>query len=176
MRAQLFSMLLLAATLAMLDMDRAGKRSWIAAWLPMYIVWLNLHAGFVIGPVVLFLHWVEQVVRTRRPQWHLIGVGLGAVPLAAFNPYGINYLRYLVQAITMPRPLIAEWGPLWQDPATLALFLLAALLAGYVLLRSGRGGADRGLRSWRSSRWSRCCTCGMSRSSPWHGRATCRGP
>jgi hypothetical protein len=136
-RAQMFTMLLVAIQFLMLDADRRGSRRWMAAWVPMYILWLNLHGGFILGPVLLGAHWLEQLVRTRSAQWHLIAVGLLAIPLTLINPYGLEYLPFMWRALGMARPMLAEWGPLWNDPSELATFLLAAGMALYAVWRRG---------------------------------------
>ncbi len=54
------------------------------------------------------------------------------------NPYGLQYVPYLIEAITMPRPLIAEWGPLWMthDPwMAVSMFVLSLVLVGMAVIR-----------------------------------------
>ncbi len=125
MRAQLFSLVLLAVLLVLLEMDRRGRRAWIAAWLPLYVLWLNLHGGFVVGAGVFALHALERLVRalleTRRlpsafqQTWHLFATGAAMLPLTLINPYGWEYVPFLWHALALDRPTMAEWKPLW-DP------------------------------------------------------------
>jgi len=136
-RAQLFTMVFLAIQLLMMDADRAGKKWWVLAWLPMHVLWLNLHGGFVIGPAILGLHWIERVVRTRKPQWHLIAAGALSIPAMLINPWGYEYVRYLWEAITMPRPMISEWAPTWTSPLEMLIISFAALVILYAILRKG---------------------------------------
>ncbi len=145
-RAQLFTLTLMVFLLMMLQRDRQGGRRWIFWWLLLYVIWLNLHAGFVVGVGILGLHTVEQFLRswaeTRsiRKAWgevvHLIGMGLLMIPMALMNPFGVDYLNYLARAIPMERPLIREWEPLLSPPLPLdrALgFSFSILLALYGL-------------------------------------------
>jgi hypothetical protein len=136
-RAQLFTLVFLAIQLLMMDADRAGKRWWVLAWLPMHVLWLNLHGGFVVGPAILGLHWLERVVRTRKPQWHLVAAGALSIPAMLINPWGHDYVRYLWEAITMPRPLISEWAPTWTAPLEMVVTSFAALVILYSVLRRG---------------------------------------
>jgi hypothetical protein len=107
-RAQLHTVLALAILLACLESDRLGGRRWILPWLALWTVWVNLHAGFVVGGIVLAVHTAEQWWR-RRPIAHLVAT-LGAMALrVAVNPYGFRYYPYLAQALTMDRRLIGEW-------------------------------------------------------------------
>ena len=136
-RAQLFTMLLLTVMLCLLEVDARGQRWWIALWLPLYLVWLNVHAGFVVGAGLMALHACEQFLR-RRPFRHFLPVGAAMAGLLLINPYGLQYVPYLMHGLTMARPLIVEWQPLWQaDHATFSLYLASLLVIGYAGVRLG---------------------------------------
>src|SRR5262249_26246919 len=94
---------------------------------------------FVVGLGVLGLHWLEQVLRYRTPQWHLPLTGLAMAGLIVVNPYGTSYYPYLWHALTLPRPLITEWAPLWQDldPGRLLPYGLSLVLLIYPLILVG---------------------------------------
>jgi hypothetical protein len=138
-RAQVFTLLALALLLLLLDQDRQGKRRWVLVWVPVYWAWLNLHGGFVVGLGILGLHWFEQVIRQRTPQWHLIVTGMVLLLVLPLNPYGLTYLPYLWRAVRMPRPQITEWAALWEDPdpAQLLAYGASVLILAYCLLRVG---------------------------------------
>ncbi len=67
------------------------------AWLPIFVIWLNVHAGFVVGLIVLGAHTVEQAIRGKEWQ-HLVVLGLGLLGLVVMNPYGVSYYEYLAEA------------------------------------------------------------------------------
>ena len=80
---------------------------------------------------------IEQGLR-HRPVRHLILVLAGMLAVVAVNPYGAEYYRYLLQAWLMPRPLITEWGPLWQAPlAVIGIYAFSLLVIGYCIVRNG---------------------------------------
>ena len=112
-RAQMFSYLFTAMLLWGFDRDREGKRLWLVGVAILFPIWANIHGGCLVGAALFATHWMEQVVR-RQPHWHLFGMGLCLIPLAAINPWGFHFHEYLIRAITMPRPAIAEWSPLWE--------------------------------------------------------------
>lgn len=145
LRAQLYSYLLTACLLYWLDRDREGDRKWLLVWLPVYVVWLNLHAGFLVGAGIFLLHTLEQAAR-REPFVHLLLAGGAMIGLIAVNPYGLHYYEYLATAALMPRPLIDEWGPLWRNgaPHQIGLFLVSLALLGYTARHVGVRGI-RGL-------------------------------
>lgn len=137
-RAQQYSFLCAAFLLLWLDRDRTGDRRWVWLWLPLTVLWANVHAGVTFGVGLLAAHTAEQWLR-RRPVGHLVGMGAAMVGLMAVNPWGWHYYSYLWRATTMPRPLVTEWAPLLEaaDPARLALFVASLLVAGWTVWRTG---------------------------------------
>lgn len=143
-RAQLFTLVFLAAQMWMQELDYRGKRAWVIAWWLMLVAWLNIHAGFVVGLGMFGFHCVERFVaawlRTRSfssacvATWHLMLIGIAAIFALPLNPYGWQYVPYLVHAISMPRPLILEWHALWHTYApevTLFAFGVCVILFIY---------------------------------------------
>ncbi len=120
-RAQMFSYLFAGILLWGFDRDRQGDRRWLIGVAILFPVWANLHGGCLVGAALFAVHWFEQLIR-RQPHWHLFAMGLALLPLAAINPWGFHLHEYLIHAITMPRPAIAEWSPLW-DPENRMQFL-----------------------------------------------------
>jgi hypothetical protein len=136
-RPQVFTLAFLAIWLRCIESDRRGGRRWIALALPGHVLWLNLHAGFVVGWGFLALHAAEQAVR-RRPYLHIVGALAAMALLVVVNPYGPKYYGYLAHALSMPRPLIGEWRPIWQaHPAGFAIYLVSVAVALRGLLASG---------------------------------------
>ena len=148
-RAGLFTMCAIAAQLLMQQSDARGRRGWMVLWIPMYVAWLNIHAGFVVGVAMMGLHGIERswiAIQQAHPKtrsltwsewWRTLATGrvisfwwrstwhlLALVPViligTLINPWGTDYLPYLVRAISMPRPTMLEWNPLWytHDPGT----------------------------------------------------------
>ena len=73
-RAQLLSMAALALLMNVLVESRGDGRRWLVGWLVAHVVWLNVHAGFVVGPARTHLHHKEHAripVRWSRspPRW-----------------------------------------------------------------------------------------------------------
>jgi hypothetical protein len=139
-RAGLYTMLFLTIVLWALDRDRDDARAgrfWLI-YLPVVALWINLHAGWVVGAGAVGLHAIEQLLR-RRPARHLL-VALAATPLLmAATPYGRNYFIGWWRSITFPREGIGEWAPLFRSPYVLGLaaFGFALLLVIYALARRG---------------------------------------
>ncbi len=141
-RAQMFTLLFLIVLIFLLEEDRRGRRWWIAVWLPMYVVWLNLHAGFLVGAGLFFFYILERFLGelvNRNPIQHaflqvrhLFIVALAMIFLVMINPYGFDYLSYLWYATTLDRTsLMREWRPLWQPQL---YFVLGAFVFSLLLL------------------------------------------
>ena len=149
-RAQLFTLFFLVCLLLLLEQDRRGRRWWLAAWLPMYVVWLNIHAGFVAGVGLLGLYTIDSfgrawgeskrlstaLVQTR----HLLVTAVVMIPCLCINPFGHDYIDYLWHGLKMHRPLIREWDPLWntfQPLLTMEVFLISLALVVYAVRQQG---------------------------------------
>lgn len=131
-RAQQYSFVFAAMLLVWLDRDRGGDRRWIWLWLPLFVVWANIHGGVAFGGVFFAVHTLEQALR-RRPVGHLLAVGAAMAALLVVNPWGLAYYGYLLRATTMPRTMVTEWAPLLQaaDPLRAGLFAVSVALAGW---------------------------------------------
>ncbi len=136
-RAQLLTLAFLVSFLWALERDRAGERRWIAWWLVLYLLWVNVHAGFVVGLGLLGAYTLEQAIR-GQPVRHLLAVGVAMAMLVAVNPYGFAYYPKLWSQLTLHRALIAEWAPAWQGTFPgVALFFLTLSLALYPIAIAG---------------------------------------
>ena len=136
-RAQMFTLLFTALLMTCLARDRQGGRRWVFVWVVFHVLWLNLHAGFVVGLVLLACHTIEQVLR-RRPVGHLVLLLAAASVLVLANPYGSTYLAFLWHSLRLPRPAIEEWLPAWRAPASvIGVFALSIVLVLYTAARLG---------------------------------------
>jgi len=139
-RAHAYSFLFSAALLWAFETDRRGNRRWLLAAILCFPLWVNLHAGFVVGLGFVFLYAVEQAM-VDKPYRHILLVlamfGLGTL----VNPYGSAFFKYLVRALTMARPRIPEWGPVWSLGWPLAIaYVVAVLIVVYSVVSA---------RTWR---------------------------
>lgn len=137
-RAQLFTLVFLAMMLGCIEADRRGERRWMWLWLPAYVAWLNLHAGFVVGAGLMALHAFEQLLR-KEPIRHWIVLGVAMAALVLVNPYGAMYYPYLAHGLLMLRPMIIEWRPLWHvEPISMFyVYLFSVLLMLYAVSSLG---------------------------------------
>ena len=130
-RPQLFSSAFLAVTLWLIVSVHTGQRSWRWLWAlpPLFAVWINLHAGWVQGVVLLVAimvalglmelrwRWLGCGATSQLPLWSMALVLVGCLLALFINPYGARLLYFPVE-------MQAEWvralTPEWQSPWSLA--------------------------------------------------------
>lgn len=130
-RPQMFSVLLFAAELYLLEVARRRPRVLVALPLLM-VVWVNLHGAFVIGLVVLGVDAAVAVARRERAAaGRLLLAGAASALALLVNPWGAGVLRYLTglagnRSVTAG---VTEWAPTsLRDPAGAALLGAMAVL------------------------------------------------
>ncbi|MGD0827158.1 MAG: hypothetical protein ABSA09_03620 [Desulfobaccales bacterium] len=117
-RAQVFTYAFFALTLYLLETARQTGRWRVLLLLPpLQILWCNLHGGFVAGLGLVGLYALGEAL-SRRPFWPYAGILLISGLATLINPYGLEYWRYLIHAVIMPRPQITEWNSVFQDYRT----------------------------------------------------------
>jgi hypothetical protein len=148
-RPQMFTFTL--ASLLLWLVERAHNRPRLLLWIPpLFLVWLNLHAGFALGPALLLLYTAGLTleVATGATPWgearpailRLLAVTLACLALVPLNPSGVQLYRYPFDTLRSHamRSFIVEWfSPnfhRWLYMPFLAVFLL--LLAALARSRS----------------------------------------
>jgi hypothetical protein len=139
-RPQMFTFTLASVFLWLIE--RSQTRPRILLWLPpLFILWLNLHAGFALGPALLLSYSVgivaEVVVgttswRDAKPAvMRLFTATAACLALVPLNPSGVRLYRYPFDTLRSPtmRSLIVEWfSPDFHLPLYLPLLLILLLL------------------------------------------------
>lgn len=140
-RPQMFSFVLGVATLYLLYLYKYQQRDRLWLIPPLMVVWVNLHAGFAIGFIILFGFIAGEIIsRLLNPaealtwaQLRKVGIvtGVGIVALS-INPFGPQMILYPfrtagLQALNL---FIVEWkSPDFKIPATWPfIFLLGAIV------------------------------------------------
>lgn len=113
-RAQIFTYLFFILTLYYLEYARKTQEWLRLAWLiPVDILWCNLHGGFPAGLVLPFLYGFGEGIAGRKARPYFISGAAGALATLV-NPYGADYWRFILHAVTMPRWNINEWASLYR--------------------------------------------------------------
>lgn len=112
-RAQIFTFLFFAFSLYILNYSKMHKKYNVLWWfVPIELLWCNLHGGFVGGLGMIGLYAVGEFLAGRKflPYAAILII---ASLITFVNPYGFEYWQYIFQALLMPRPEIAEWKNLF---------------------------------------------------------------
>ncbi len=131
-RPQAFSVLL-----TMIVVSRATTDRWRALpWL--FLLWANLHAGFVMGLALLIATVLSALVRDRNRFWTRAWWTAACGLATLVTPLGVRNWTEIVASMMRSRAnAIQEWQPTALPPQQLAFWALAVLLVGLVV------------RSWR---------------------------
>jgi hypothetical protein len=176
LRAQLFAIVLFAATLYLLAIRRERPR---AVWLipVLAVVWANVHGTFLFAPALCGLAWFaevyeaasierpeppeaaeapeagesrEQPVRHPRLAPHeMLLVGVAATAATLVNPFGPAVWGYVASLTSNPTiaARVSEWRP--PSPLTVPGALLYVSAVGVALLAIARlRRARRGRNPW----------------------------
>ncbi len=88
---------------------------------PLFVLWLNLHAGFAIGPVLMFLYAAGLILETATgtSPWaevrpivsRILLAALACLALVPLNPNGVRLYLYPLETVRSVelRSLIVEW-------------------------------------------------------------------
>jgi hypothetical protein len=111
-RAQSFSFAFFALFFYLLERARNGSTRLLLLTIPVTALWANLHGGFVTGVVLIFGYAAGSLfLGEGKRAARLAVLGIGCFATSILNPFGIDYWRYLAEALFMPRPEIIEWRP-----------------------------------------------------------------
>jgi hypothetical protein len=156
-RAESFSYLFLAITLAVLESARQTGRTGRLWWLvPVFIVWVNMQSLFMVGLGIVLAAvggaWLDRLFNRSRTGSGLAGRSAGMATLGILlscliSPWPIRTLLHPLGLFTRIsgqqvdyRWLVSEFRPIWYDPHALpyALSLILMAVTGLVLILNAR--------------------------------------
>jgi hypothetical protein len=145
-RPQMFTFTL--ASLLLWLLNRGESRPWILVSIPLlFLLWLNFHAGFALGPVLMMAYAFGLVVeaamgdaawREVRPLvFRMIALVAACLALVPLNPSGAQLYRYPFDTLRSGamRSFIVEWFSADFHQLRFLSFLLLWLALLVVLAR-----------------------------------------
>ena len=150
-RPQMIGYLFLIVTMMILTRFRQGKTKSLWFLPPLMLVWVNLHASWVIGTGALFVYWVAGLCEFRlggiiAKKWtasenrQISLVFLLSLVLLNVNPYGtaLPAFPFKIQAgYPVSYHNVLEWFPLPFDDTVGKIFLV--LLLGFFAVQVAYG-------------------------------------
>jgi len=112
-RCHLFSFLFFAIYLYILEYHRKSNSKTIYLLPVLTIIWNNLHGGVIAGLGLIVMYATAELFDKKDIKAYLIS-GLLSVAVLIINPWGYEYIKFLVMANTMPRPDVMEWWGLFS--------------------------------------------------------------
>jgi hypothetical protein len=143
-RPHIFTMLLLAVALWMLDRDRAAPTRWIWSLPLVTVLWVNLHGGFMLFVVLLALLALGSLLEGKRDfarRYALLFALCGAA--SVINPYGVRLPLHVIEVVRSRwmMSLVDEFkAPDFRSESHLAFMVLLFLSLAVLipLLRKNR--------------------------------------
>jgi hypothetical protein len=149
-RPQMVSYVLLVVELLLVFRGYTRDRRWFFVMPVLFAVWVNCHASFLFGLIVLGVFWTcsffdfqagsVACVRWTAAQRRALGVALLFSGAAVFlNPIGAKQVLYPLDTMLRQRlnlSQVQEWSPLLpSDPRGIALLGIFCFLFFYLLAR-----------------------------------------
>lgn len=141
-RPQLFSFLLMQGTLLLfLEADRSSPR-WLLALPVVFLVWTNVHGGFIAGLGLVGVYGICSFLRSRQLFVYSVLGLIGSVGATVLNPYGLGLHEQIYRTLGNPWTdrVIEDWLPLYGtslgDHPSLAVFLAVFLVHLVLFARS----------------------------------------
>lgn len=144
-RTQMMTLLGLAVLLWLLDQGRKRRPGLLWMIPPLFLLWANLHGGFVAGGLYLCLvvslswlakHRPSRAERSRRETWGTLLLVTGLAGLVTLvNPYGWRLHREILASLTdrFMVERLQEWHPISMDALAGKLFLAYLALLGLAM-------------------------------------------
>jgi len=126
--------------LLLLLMERIrSQTNWLLVSLvvPLALVWVNVHGGFVVGLGVVMLYALGSWLNRADPKPFLVATGLFGIT-SLINPYGLDYWKFILYAISLRRPEIGEWASSNPLNTTFWTFVALSLLAVVSMMMAWR--------------------------------------
>lgn len=108
-RCHSFSFLFFIFELYILEKIRKTQNNKLFFIFPfLFLIWGNMHGGVFSGLGLLVLYAIGECLNKKQFKYYIMSSLAGFLVLF-INPYGIEYVKFLIKAITMKRPDVVEW-------------------------------------------------------------------
>lgn len=113
-RCHFFTFLFFALYLYILELVRKRQKDKLLFILPpVMLIWCNVHGGCVSGLGLLLMYALGEALN-KKPFSKYIYTAIASAAVIFINPYGFDYIKFLLSATTMKRVGINEWNALFS--------------------------------------------------------------
>ena len=114
-RCHMFSFLFFTVFIYILEKVRHGADKKLLIILPfLTILWNNMHGGVVAGIGLIIMYIVGEIYNHKDFKEYIYTLVASCFVLI-INPWGIDYIKFLLHATTMERAIIGEWQGLFSQ-------------------------------------------------------------
>ncbi|MDR1167377.1 MAG: hypothetical protein LBK53_00610 [Heliobacteriaceae bacterium] len=112
-RCHLFTFLFFTLFIYILELSRKGNTKPLLAVPFIIIIWNNLHGGVVAGFGLMLIYILAELLDRKPVKKYLITFAVSCLVML-INPWGFDYIKFLLTANTMERADVAEWWGLFS--------------------------------------------------------------
>lgn len=91
------------------------QKSWLLAMPVIFMLWVNLHGGWIVGAGLLAVWTGGQLLWPQASRGLIAGVAVCSAVATLINPYGWHMWEFLGETVRLSRD-ISEWKPLFLFP------------------------------------------------------------
>lgn len=146
--------LMVALWILILGMTARGqcRRQWLAVLPISMVAWVNMHGGFIAGPVLLGGFWLDALRRKDKAlAGSLLANGVACLAALFINPYGLDILEAVARPmLTGANHFLNEWQPFSTSFYNMIVNFYLVL---FVLLVIGRPLPVSRAERWLSYLW-----------------------
>lgn len=133
-RCQCFTFFFFVLWLYVLERVRINGENRLLWILPAtMLIWGNLHGGCFAGLGILFLYILGEALNKKPTKKYILAL-LTSVAVLIINPYGLEYLKFLVYAAFMKREFIVEWQSAFSSIGIKGHYKFIIYLFSFIIL------------------------------------------
>jgi hypothetical protein len=140
-RAQEISALLFLVLLRCIRAFDAGRHRSMWMLPPLFLVWANIHGGWVLGGTILAIWALARWASSPRDRTRQALIGICALAAGAtfLNPDGTHLWTFLLDTVRLERTDIREWHPVVTSVPMLIVWCAATAVLVAAAWRAPRG-------------------------------------
>ncbi len=113
-RCHMFSFLLFTVFIYIYEKVRLGNNKLLYLVPVIILLWNNIHGGVVAGLGLTAMYALGEFLNKKPFKKYLITLAVSCLVLF-INPWGYDYIKFLLMANTMKRPYIMEWWGIFSQ-------------------------------------------------------------
>ncbi len=132
LRCHHFTFMFFAIWLYVLEKARLEKNYRILwSLIPLMVVWSNIHGGCFMGLGITGIYIIGAII-AKQPFAPFVYTFIASFFSMIINPYGVDYVKFLIKATTMTRPNIVEWQSPFNKYFIFKLIKYKLILLGFI--------------------------------------------